>query len=140
MLFGGTTHHEFARQWASRRGTPSGDFFNTVPKYVVTSRAADLSWGPSVRISGDPVAEISRLKEGPGRGILVQGSVTLVRTLLREGLLNELNLLVMPALIGSGLRLFDGVEPTGLELADSSTFGNGVIRVSYRPATALVRS
>ena len=140
MLFGGTTYDEFARQWAGQQGTPSADFFNTVPKYVVTSRAAQLPWGPAVRITGDLVAEIRRLKEGPGRGILVQGSVTLVRTLLREGLLDELNLLVMPALVGSGLRLLDGVAPTALRLADSSTFGNGVIRVSYRPATALVRS
>ena len=136
MLFGGRTYDEFAGIWANQSGSPSADYFNAVPKYVVTSRTTPLGWDPATQLAGGLKSQITGLKAKPGGAILVQGSPTLVRSLLREGLLDELNLLIMPVLVGGGLRLFDGVDRVGLSLIESQPFGNGVIRVSYRPENA----
>lgn len=133
MLFGRTTYDEFARQWAGQHGSPSAEFYDAVPKYVVTSGTTPLTWGPVTPLRGTPHAEIAALKAKPGGTILVQGSPTLVRALLRAELLDELNLLVMPRIVGAGLRLFDGAVPVGLALRETAIFGNGVIRASYRP-------
>jgi dihydrofolate reductase len=134
MLFGGTTYDEFAGQWAGRRDSPSAEYFNAVPKYVVTSRTTAPAWQPVTQLRGDPRAEIAALRAKPGGAILVQGSMRLVRFLLAAGLLDELSLLVLPRIVGAGKRLFDGATPMGLALRETETFGNGVIRVSYRPA------
>ena len=82
-------------------------------------------------------AGLAALKQQPGKNIGITGSGTLVASLLREGLLDELNLLVHPIVIGTGKRLFanDGGQ-TPLALVDSRTFDNGVLSLSYRPAGA----
>src|SRR6266508_2707761 len=86
-------------------------------------------------LSGDLVTEVTRLKQQPGRNIQVPGSPRLVWSLLREGLLDELALMIHPIVLGSGQRLFD--EPTDqvrLKLLDSRTLSTGVVSVVYQPA------
>jgi dihydrofolate reductase len=80
--------------------------------------------------------EITGLKQQPGKNINISGSATLVAWLLRQGLLDALDLLVFPVVVGHGKRLFDSdATQTGLKLADSQTYPTGVVRLAYHPAS-----
>jgi dihydrofolate reductase len=106
---------------------------NKPAKVVVTSTLQSLEWRNSTRLTGDVVTEVAKLKEQPGGAILVTGSTTLVRTLLRAGLVDELNLLIHPVIVGTGQRLFE--EEAGklpLTLAHCAALGTGVVHAVYR--------
>ena len=111
---------------------------NDTPKYVESATLeAPLGWANSSLLTGDLEEELAKLKERDGKNILVPGSPTLVRSLLRDGLLVELVLYIMPVVVGSGMRLFEGIgRPVPLELVESKTFGTGALGVTYRPASA----
>jgi dihydrofolate reductase len=86
-------------------------------------------------IRQDPKEEVANLKQQPGKDISISGSAALVRSLLRDGLLDELRLMVHPVVVGSGKRLFeDGGDQRALKLVDSKTFGTGVLYLTYQPA------
>jgi dihydrofolate reductase len=105
------------------------------PKVVVSATLGRAGWGPTAVIRGDVRTQIVRLKEQPGQGISVGASGTLVRFLLREGLLDELQLLIHPVVLGAGKRLFEGGgPPSSLQLVDCSTFTTGVVALRYAPA------
>ncbi|MGW5627899.1 dihydrofolate reductase family protein [Streptosporangium sandarakinum] len=93
MLLGRATYQEFAGYWPTAGDDPMAAQMNETPKYVVSSTLKTLEWQNSTLISGNVTEEIARLKQGPGRDISITGSATLVRSLLREGLLDELRLL-----------------------------------------------
>jgi dihydrofolate reductase len=79
--------------------------------------------------------ELRKLKQQPGRDISITGSATLVRSLLRDGVLDELRLLLHPIVLGSGRRLFqEGTDRIPLKLVESRTFKSGVLYLTYRPA------
>ena len=85
-------------------------------------------------IEGDVAEAVARLKQEDGKDILINGSGALVRTLLRDRLLDELRLFMHPVVVGSGIRLFnDGSDPVELTLVDSHLYANGVISLTYRP-------
>ena len=137
MLLGRVTYEEFAGYWPQSTDDPElAAHMNETPKYVVSSTLQSADWQNTTLIDGDDfVAELKKLKELPGKNIGVTGSGTLVRSLLREGLLDELRLLVHPIAVGSGKRLFpDGSPQTPLKLADSQTFDTGVLYLTYQPA------
>src|SRR5258706_5105359 len=96
LLFGRRTYDEFSMLWPGQRGNHSADFFNSTHKYVVTSKTAGLDWGPVTQLNGDLAAQLAKLKAEPGKDILIQGSIALVHSLLRGGLLDELSLLIIP--------------------------------------------
>jgi dihydrofolate reductase len=135
MLLGRRTYQEFASFWPEQ---PAGDQFadhmNNTPKYVVSTTLDTVDWKNSTLVNGDVAAELTKLKDQPGKDISMTGSGTLVRSLLRDGLLDELNLLVHPIVLGSGARLFEGEDRIPLELASSTTFTTGVLHLVYRPA------
>ncbi len=111
------------------------DFLNGVPKYVVSGTLEEpLHWNNSTIIRRDMAEEIARLKRQPGKDITILGSGELVRSLLRQRLLDELRLLVHPVVLGSGKRLFEDDDRKSLELAGSRTFGTGVVSLAYRLA------
>ena len=83
----------------------------------------------------DIAAEIARLKEQPGRDILVFGSGRLAGTLIERGLVDQYNLLVFPIVLGTGQRLFTDGLATNLQLVETKTFGSGVVALTYQPAT-----
>jgi dihydrofolate reductase len=90
-------------------------------------------WQNTTLISGNVAEEITKLKQQPGRNINMSGSGTLVGWLLRQGLLDQLDLLQFPVAVGHGKRLFeDDGSPVGLELAGSQTFSTGVVHLTYR--------
>jgi dihydrofolate reductase len=136
VLLGRRTYLEFAKLWPNQGSeVPMADFLNHSPKYVVsTSLDTPLEWGNSHLIKGALAEELAKLKQQPGKNILIPGSPTLVRSLLRDGLLDELNLNICPVVVGSGMRLFDGItDLVRLELVQSTTLSTGVLGVTYHP-------
>jgi dihydrofolate reductase len=137
MLLGRVTYEGLAAFWPNQPGgTPMVDYINSVAKYVVSTTLEEpLGWNNSTLIKGDVAEEIAKLKRRPGKDITVIGSGALVRSLLKDGLLDELRLMVHPLVLGSGKRLFeDGEDRKALELVDSKAFGTGVHLIAYRPA------
>jgi dihydrofolate reductase len=137
LLFGRRTWQSMAGAWPGRAGDPFADQMNAIPKYVVSKTLGDdeLTWNNTRRIPGDEaVARIRKLYENDGGDLVVMGSPTLVRTLLREGLVDELRLMIEPVILGGGKTIFpdDGTLRT-LELVSTVTSGTGVHVCTYRP-------
>jgi dihydrofolate reductase len=136
ILLGRTTWQMFAPAWSTRTAEddPGAPFFNDTPKHVVSSSLQDTSGWQHSTVLGpyDPQA-LRELKE---RGDLyVSGSVTLVRAMLADGLVDELHLFVYPVTLGGGLRLFaESGRSQRLALTGSRTYGNGVVHLTYAPA------
>jgi len=122
FLLGRRTYEEWAAFWPAQRAdqNPMAEAINSMPKYVVSRALDEVGWQNSTLLNGDLAEEVARLKQEPGKDISISGSATLVRSLLREGLLDELRLMVHPVVVGRGRRLFeDGSGETPLELVDS---------------------
>ncbi|ADB48918.1 dihydrofolate reductase family protein [Conexibacter woesei] len=136
MLMGRVLYDEWAAYWPEHADEPFGDVINGMQKYVVSNSLRTAEWQNSEVVSGDVVAQLTEIKRRDGGDISMSGSATTVRWLLREGLLDELNLLVHPIAIGDGLaRLFPPDEPSiPLELLSGQTFKSGVLNLSYAPA------
>jgi dihydrofolate reductase len=133
LLLGRKTYEEWAAFWPGS-DLPLAGWMNATPKLVASTTLSSADWQNSTVITGDLTAELTKHKQQPGKDILVSGSTTLVQSLFRDGLLDELRLLVHPIVVGKGSRLFDGVGPSSLELIGSKAFDNGVISARYRPA------
>lgn len=136
ILLGHRTYEMFAPAWSTRTADddPGAPFFNDTHKYVVASQEPNVDWGPSTRISYD-ADEIRRIKERTDGTIYISGSGTLVRSLLRDGLVDALHLFVYPVARGAGARLFDSdATPTRLRLTAHDVYDNGVVHLEYRPA------
>ena len=110
---------------------------NKTRKYVASTTLESPKWNNTTVIEGDVATAVARLKEEAGGDIMVNGSGMLVRSLIRDGLLDELRLFVHPVVVGSGRRLFDAdSDPAELALADMHGYDNGVMSLTYKPATA----
>src|ERR671911_1110399 len=101
------------------------DMMNGYPKHVASRTLQEpLEWNNSTLIEGDIAEEVSRLKEQPGKDILVFGSAQLVRTLTKHDLIDEYRLMVFPIVLGKGKRLFGGTEETkAMKLVDTKPWG-----------------
>jgi dihydrofolate reductase len=135
LLLGRVTYEGFADAWPSRTGE-FADKFNSMPKYVVSTTLTDPEWTNSTVIDGDVVEEIRKLKQEPGRDLVVHGSASLVRTLTDNDLIDEYRLMVFPVVLGKGKRLFaETPDKKRLRLVDSKPVGSeGVIVLTYEPA------
>ena len=135
MLLGRVTYEMFAAHWPQQTGEMA-DTMNSTPKYVVSGTLESADWQNSTLIpAASAFAEIAELKQRPGQNIGMTGSATLVSSLLREGLLDELHLFVFPVVLGSGKRLFGAPGSTlPLKLIDSATFETGVVQLTYTKA------
>jgi dihydrofolate reductase len=136
VLLGRRTYLEFAELWPKQGSDVlMADFLNHSPKYVVSSTLKTLDWANSTLLTGNLTEALNKLKRQPGKDILIPGSPTLVRALVSAGLLDVLNLNVCPVVVGSGMRLFDGiVDPIHLTLVHTTTLSNGVVGMTYSPA------
>ena len=137
LLFGRRTWQGMAAAWPERAGDPFADKMNALKKYVVSRTLGedDLTWNTEL-IPGDRgLEEVAALRDREGGNVLLWGSPTLVRSLLAEGLIDDLNLMIEPIVLGGGKRVFedDGVARP-LELVESVTTGTGVQMSRYRPA------
>jgi dihydrofolate reductase len=136
ILLGRATYEMFEPAWSTRTADedPGAPFFNETPKYVVSSTLTEATWQNS-RVIGayDPDA-IRALKDEVDGDLYVSGSGTLVRAMLEDGLVDQLELFVYPLTRGSGPRLFpDGATPGKLSLAACEAYDNGVVHLAYRP-------
>jgi len=115
-------------------GDPFGDVMNSIHKVVVsTTLKTAEAWRNSTLISNDIVAEVRKLKEGPGKNIFIDGSSVLVHTLAENDLVDEYSLHVYPIVLGSGKRLFPVGKRIGFELVECQALPTGVVFQRYQP-------
>jgi dihydrofolate reductase len=139
FLFGQRTYEIFADSWGTwddPGDSPIWTALNTRPKYVASTTPFDPKWANTNVLSGDVAAAIGELKAKPGGELQVHGSGVLVRWLFDKDLVDEINLLTMPVVVGQGTRLFPHTGPDmALELVGSQAVTpSGVTIQVYRPA------
>ena len=136
ILLGRVLYDEWAAYWPEHADEPFGDVMNSIKKYVVSDSLQSAAWQNTEIVAGDVKRRLTDLKAQEGGDITMSGSATTVRWLLREGLLDELNLLVHPIAVGEGMaRLFPPDHPrVPLRLLRAETFQTGVLNLSYGPA------
>jgi dihydrofolate reductase len=136
ILLGRTTYEMFEPAWSTRTAEddPGAPFFNDTTKYVVSGTLTDATWRNSEIVGPYDPGAIRSLKDEVDGNLYVSGSVTLVRAMLADGLIDELHLFVYPLTLGSGPRLFsaDAASRT-FELGTAQAYENGVIYLNYRP-------
>ena len=137
LLLGRVTYQGFAAAWPSMEET-EGEFavkMNRLPKYVAsTTLTGPLDWNATL-LKGDVPEEVQKLKQQPGRDILIYGSGELVNTLMRHNLIDEYRLMIFPVLPGGGKPLFrSGHDTTALRLAGTRTTSTGVVLLTYTTA------
>jgi dihydrofolate reductase len=137
FLFGRQTYEIFAGYWGvmANSASPIAAALNTRPKYVASTTLTNARWADTTVLSGDVAAAIGELKAKPGGELQVHGSGALTRWLLNNRLVDEINLLVCPVVVGQGTRLFpDAGLDMALELVDSRAYPQGIMLQVYRPA------
>src|SRR3954451_3562271 len=145
FMFGRRTYELFAGYWGAEERAraaaedpgnhPIADALNTRPKYLVSNTLTEARWANTTVLSGDVAAAIGELKAKPGGELQVHGSGTLIRWLLDNDLVDELNLLIVPVVLGQGTRLFPDAGPDiALDLVESRADSNGVTIQVYRPS------
>jgi dihydrofolate reductase len=132
LLLGRRTYEDLLESW-NKQGGPFKDMLNSSPKYVASTKLEEpLPWPNSTLIKGDVNKEVAKLRERPGKDIVVLGSGKLLRGLMKDGLVDVYILLIHPLVLGTGQRLFDdGVPDAGLKLQDSKTTSTGVMVATY---------
>lgn len=136
FLFGRRTFDLFAGYWGVKGpgSGPIADALNTKPKYVASNTLTDPRWANTTVLSGDLAAAIGELKARSGGELQVHGSGTLIRWLIEHDLVDEMNLLIVPVVVGQGLRLFPDSGPDmALDLVQSRAFPKGITLQVYRP-------
>jgi dihydrofolate reductase len=137
LLLGRKTYEIFAAYWPKAKDDVGfAEKMNNMSKHVVSTSLKKVDWNNSRLIKSNVPEEVGRLKQQPGKDILVYGSAKLVNTLLQYDLVDELRLMVHPVVLGSGRRLFDDHAETlkPLKLAESKIFPSGIVLLSYHPA------
>ena len=146
LLLGRVTYESFAAAWPNMAEQYAGprraelgeyaDMMNGYPKYVVSETLEEpLEWNNSRLIEGNVAEEVSRLKQQPGKDILIFGSGDLVNTLMQLDLIDEYRLMVFPVVVGSGKYLFrDGNDTKALRFVETKAFVSGVVVLSYQPS------
>lgn len=136
LLFGRRTWQVSVDAWPGRAGDPFADMVNALPKHVASRTLGpdDMTWNTSLLPAADTLGAIAGLRAREGGDLLVYGSPTLVRDLLAAGLVDELNLMIEPVVLGGGKRLFaDDGRMLTLELVSATTAATGVQLCTYRP-------
>ena len=136
LLLGRRTYEDFYRVWPNRSDNPFSEVLNNSQKYVASTTLKEpLPWINSTLLKGDAAGAVARLKEQPGKDIVILGSGVLVRSLMKHDLIDEYILLIHPLILGAGHRLFaDDGTFAALQLVNLQTSTKGVVIASYRPA------
>jgi dihydrofolate reductase len=143
LLFGRRTYEDFYSVWPKRTdNNPFTDVLNNTQKFVASrTLRPPLPWINSTLLEGDATEAVARLKEQPGKDIVVLGSGELLQSLMRCNLIDVYVLQIHPLRLGSGRRLFsDGDSRAALDLVGSKTTSTGVVIATYRPAVMSSRS
>lgn len=137
MLMGRLTYDSFAEAWPARAGDPVADSFNATKKYVLSTTLETAEWNNSTVIKGDVVDEVTKIKQQPGKDILMYGYGSVAHTLMQHGLLDELQIAINPVLAGTGAvgdMLFRDGNLVRLEPTATRTLSSGLVIISYRLA------
>ncbi|WP_232667338.1 dihydrofolate reductase family protein [Pseudonocardia sp. TRM90224] len=136
LLMGRHTYDGFAPVWPTRSGDPYSDQINSMQKYVVSSTLRDPEWNNTTVIDADPIAEIARLKEQPGKDIVQYGFGRLSYALMENGLLDELRLWVHPFFVGRSAEdlMFRETTLSTFDLVGAQPLTSGIVVLSYRAA------
>jgi len=133
VLLGRKTYEYWVDYWPTSDVEPFASFINGTVKHVFTSSAPTKEWVNSTMVKEPAVDYVTALKQQPGGDVGVHGSIELARSLLRAGLVDELRLVIAPAIAGSGRRLFDGEDALHkLELVHVQPSPSGALLVHYR--------
>ena len=135
LLLGRRTYESFAGAWPQREGEVA-EKFNAMPKFVVSTTLEDPGWNNTTGLgSGDAAAEVRRLKEEFDGELQVPGSHRLVQALIEADLVDQINLMVFPVILGTGKKAFEETpDRRNLQLKESKVVGNGVLVVTYERA------
>jgi dihydrofolate reductase len=134
FLLGRITYQGFAAAWPSRTDKAGfADRMNKLPKYVASTSLKEADWNNSTILNDRLFESVSRLKQQPGRDILIAGSGKLAQSQMQAGLIDEYRLLVYPIVLGSGKRLFEGGDRIGLRLVETKEYTSGVVLLRYIP-------
>jgi dihydrofolate reductase len=131
LLMGRRTYQGFAKIWPGRPH-PWADRINAIKKYIFTSTMESAEWNNSTLVRGDVAAEVTRLKQQEGGDLLVFGHGLIGETLLKQNLLDVLDLSIHPVIVGSGKQFFRDGESAKLRLAATKTFSN-IVKLTYEP-------
>jgi dihydrofolate reductase len=132
FLLGRKTYEIVEKAWSGNTG-PYAEAMNAIPKAVVTrTLQGPLPWNATA-LTGEAEKTVAELKQEPGGPIVMYGSFTLMRTLLRHGLVDELNLGVHPVVVGTGKRLFEDALPGSLRFVAATPSATGVVTLTYGP-------
>jgi dihydrofolate reductase len=137
FLFGRQTYEVFAAYWGAtaNSASPIAAALNTRPKYVASNTIINAKWTDTTVLSGDVASAIRELKAKPEGELQVHGSGALTRWLLANHLVDEMNLLIVPVVVGQGTRLFpDNGLDIALDLVESRAYPKGITIHVYRPA------
>ncbi len=134
-MMGRTTYEMLWPGWSTQTtGDGPGPLLNRMHKYVVSTTLTEAPWQESTIIRANVVEEIRKLKQQPGKDIIIDGSATLVHSLMGTGLIDEFRFLVEPFIMGRGRQFFpDGTPTTPLKLVDSQVIANGTLALVYQP-------
>jgi dihydrofolate reductase len=137
FLLGRITYEGFAEYWPTQTHNEFGvaDKLNGAPKYVVSTTLQKAEWNNTTHIKSNVIEEIRKLKQQPGGKIGIIGSATLVHSLLGAGLIDEIQVLMHPIVLGEGVRLFPDGYHSSMKLADSKILANGVVFCRIRSST-----
>jgi dihydrofolate reductase len=132
VILGRRSYDEWASYWPESDIEPFASFINAVPKHVATSTPLAPGWSASSAVEGDLAAFVRELKVRDGADIGVHASISVARSLIAAGAVDELRLVVAPAIAGKGQRLLEGLPPMRLEPVDATTSPSGSLLLGYR--------
>jgi len=132
LLLGRITYEIFAAHWPLQKDDPTSYLFNKANKYVATNTLTHATWENTVLLNHDTIDQIKSLKSSDGIDLHVHGSANLIQSLLRHGLVDQMNIWIYPLIIGKGKRLFgDGTMPSNFRLVRHAISTTGVIITSF---------
>jgi dihydrofolate reductase len=139
LLFGRKTYQMMASYWptpmALQNEPKVAEGINNLPKVVFSRTLAEATWQNTRLVKADMVAEVRKMKQEPGPDMVILGSGSLVAQLGQEGLIDEVQVLVNPVVLGGGRSMFDGLEKRlCLKLSNTRAFKNGNVLLSYERA------
>jgi dihydrofolate reductase len=139
LVFGRKTYEMMKSYWpteAARKNDPVvAERMNQLPKIVFSRTLDKADWNNTKVLNGDLAAEVRKLKNESGDGMVILGSGTIVSQLAQEGLIDEYQFVVVPVVLGQGRTLFDGTsKKLAMRLKSSRTFRNGNVFLTYLPA------
>jgi len=138
LIFGRVTYDLMAGFWPTPFAIETmpavAAGMNSMPKVVFSRTMDKASWNNTKLVKDDIAAEVRKLKEEPGEGMVILGSGSIVSQLAQEGLIDEFQIVVHPIILGGGRTMFEGVkEKLNLKLTKTRAFGNGNVLLCYEP-------